>query len=62
MPSPSLRPEPVCVERVIPAPPEAVFDLLSRPERHRDFDGSGTVQGARSEGRRLNLGDSFGMD
>ena len=24
MPSPSLRPEPVCVERVVPAPPEAV--------------------------------------
>ena len=62
MPSPSLRPEPVCVERVVPAPPEAVFDLLSRPERHRDFDGSGTVQGARREGRRLGLGDSFGMD
>ncbi len=56
------RPEPVCVERVVPAPPEAVFDLLARPERHRDFDGSGTVQGARSQGRRLDLGDSFGMD
>lgn len=57
-----LRPDPITVERVIPAPPEAVFDLLARPERHSDFDGSGTVQRARSQGRRLTLGDSFGMD
>jgi uncharacterized protein YndB with AHSA1/START domain len=57
-----LRPEPVCVERVVPAPPEVIFDLLARPERHREFDGSGTVQGARREGRRVRLGDSFGMD
>ena len=62
MPLRSLRPDPVCVERIVPAPPEAIFDLLARPERHRDFDGSGTVQGARREGRRLRLGDSFGMD
>jgi uncharacterized protein YndB with AHSA1/START domain len=52
----------VVVERVVPAPPEAVFELLARPDRHRDFDGSGTVQGARSPGRRLGLGDTFGMD
>lgn len=56
------RPEPVTVERVVPASPEAIFDLLARPDRHRDFDGSGTVQGARREGRRLRLGDAFGMD
>ncbi|HEX6888920.1 MAG TPA: SRPBCC family protein [Candidatus Nanopelagicales bacterium] len=62
MPTPTLHPEPICVERVVPAPPEAVFDLLARPDRHRDFDGSGTVQAARSEGRRVRLGDSFGMD
>jgi uncharacterized protein YndB with AHSA1/START domain len=57
-----MRPEPVCVERVVPAPPDAVFDLLAHPERHRDFDGSGTVQGARRSGRRVGLGDAFGMD
>jgi uncharacterized protein YndB with AHSA1/START domain len=52
----------VTVERVIPAPPEVIFDLLSHPERHSEFDGSGTVQKARRAGRRVGLGDSFGMD
>lgn len=52
----------VTVERVIPAPPEVIFDLLSHPERHSEFDGSGTVQKARRSGRRVGLGDSFGMD
>jgi uncharacterized protein YndB with AHSA1/START domain len=52
----------VSVERVIPAPPERIFDLLADPARHLDIDGSGTVQRARSGGRRLRLGDSFGMD
>ena len=51
----------VTVERVIPAPPEAIFDLLADPTRHRDIDGSGTVQGAKGESHRLALGDSFGM-
>ncbi len=50
------------VERVIPAPPEAIFELLAHPERHTEFDGSGTVVKARSSGRRVGLGDSFGMD
>ena len=52
----------VTVERVIPAPPEAIFDLLTRPDRHRDLDGSGTVRTARSSGRKVGLGDSFGMN
>ena len=52
----------VTVERVIPAEPEAIFDLLARPERHAEFDGSGTVRKSRSSGRRVALGDSFGMD
>ena len=52
----------VTVERVIPAEPEVIFDLLARPERHAEFDGSGTVRQARSTGRRVGLGDSFGMD
>lgn len=50
------------VERVIPAPPEAVFDLLAHPQRHSELDGSGTVQRSRRTGRRVGLGDSFGMD
>lgn len=50
------------VERVIPAPADRIFDLLVDPGRHQEIDGSGTVQRARSGGRRLRLGDSFGMD
>lgn len=53
----------VSVQRLIPAPAEAIFDLLADPGRHREIDGSGTLVGARSTGeRRLALGDSFGMN
>jgi uncharacterized protein YndB with AHSA1/START domain len=50
------------VERFIPAPPEAIFDLLADPARHHDIDGSGTVKQATEGSRRLQLGDRFGMD
>ncbi len=49
------------VERVIAAPPEAIFELLVDPRRHRDIDGSGTVRDARGEPERLKLGSRFGM-
>ena len=56
-------PEQVNGPRLIPAPAEAIFDLLADPGRHHEIDGSGTIVGARSAGeRRLALGDSFGMD
>jgi hypothetical protein len=50
------------VERLIPAPPEAVFDVLADVGRHHLIDGSGMLQGA-NEGapQRLALGTSFGM-
>ena len=51
----------VSVERVIPAPPEKIFDLLADPARHRDIDGSGTVRDAKAGSERLALGSSFGM-
>lgn len=51
----------VTVERVIPAPPERIFDLLVDPTRHRDIDGSGTVVESKEPARRLQLGDRFGM-
>ena len=55
--------EQVTVQRLIPAPAEAIFDLMADPGRHHEIDGSGTIVGARSAGeRRLALGDSFGMD
>jgi uncharacterized protein YndB with AHSA1/START domain len=51
----------VSVERVIPAPPEKIFDLLADPARHRDIDGSGTVRDAKAGSERLALGSQFGM-
>ena len=34
----------VTVDRTIPAPAEAIFELLADPSRHSDIDGSGTVR------------------
>lgn len=49
--------------RFVPAPAQAIFDILADPARHRDFDGSGSVQQARSDApARLSLGATFGMD
>ena len=45
----------ICAER------EKIFELLARPESHRLFDGSGTVQGSLSGPKRLSLGAKFGM-
>jgi uncharacterized protein YndB with AHSA1/START domain len=49
------------VERVIPAPPSAIFALLADPDRHRDIDGSGTVRQAPAGSQLLTLGSTFGM-
>lgn len=49
------------VERVIPAPPEAIFELLADATRHRDIDGSGTVREAQGHPEPLTLGSRFGM-
>ena len=51
----------VSVERVIPASPEAIFELLVDPRRHRDIDGSGSVRDAKGDCERLALGSKFGM-
>jgi uncharacterized protein YndB with AHSA1/START domain len=51
----------VSVERVIPAPPQPIFDLLADPRRHRDFDGSGSVREASETPDRLTLGSTFNM-
>ena len=51
----------VSVERVIAAQPEAIFDYLVDPAKHPQIDGSGTVQHAKGEPQRLELGSSFGM-
>jgi uncharacterized protein YndB with AHSA1/START domain len=49
------------VQRTIPAPPDAVFALLTDPSRHHDIDGSGTVKEAKNAPGRVKLGDTFGM-
>lgn len=50
------------VERTIPAPASAIFDLLANPRRHHDIDGSGTVGEPKAGAEeRLTLGSKFGM-
>ncbi|MGO4957681.1 SRPBCC family protein [Luteococcus sp. Sow4_B9] len=49
------------VQRVVPASPQEVFDLLARPDQHRTFDGGGTVQSQVSGPERLSLGAEFRM-
>ncbi len=49
------------VERFIPAPAAAIFDLLADPARHQEIDGSGTVKGTPEGSQRLALGSKFGM-
>ena len=49
------------VERVIPAPPERIFELLADPTRHSEIDGSGTLVESKEPSKRLGLGDTFGM-
>jgi uncharacterized protein YndB with AHSA1/START domain len=54
-------PDVASAERVIPAPPEKIFDLLADPSHHPEIDGSGTVRSAKSGSERLTLGSTFGM-
>jgi uncharacterized protein YndB with AHSA1/START domain len=50
------------VERVIPASPEAVFDVLADAANHTAIDGSGMLQGSDVDAsQRLALGTTFGM-
>jgi hypothetical protein len=50
---------------VIDAPASVIFDLLAHPDRHGDFDGSGSVKGvepsAQQSSTRLALHDRFTM-
>jgi uncharacterized protein YndB with AHSA1/START domain len=52
----------ISVERVIAATPEQIFDVIADPTRHREFDGSGSIQApAPGAPQRLELGAKFGM-
>ena len=51
----------ITAERVIPAPPDRVFDVVADPALHPQMDGSGTVRGALGNPTRLEKGAKFGM-
>ncbi len=57
----SSNPDVISVERVIAAPPEAIFALLADATRHKDIDGSGTVVEAKGDPEPLAMGSTFGM-
>lgn len=50
------------VSRVIHAPAGEIFDLLSNPDRHVEFDGSGFVRSADKPQRIQAVGDVFRMN
>ena len=52
----------VSVSRLIDAPAQVIFDVLTDPARHAEIDGSGTVRGAKvGTTQRLQMGSKFGM-
>ena len=52
----------VSVERVIKAPPSAIFAIISDASRHPEIDGSGSVVKPKPGApERLALGSTFGM-
>jgi uncharacterized protein YndB with AHSA1/START domain len=51
----------VSVERVVPASPQEVFDLLADARRHPEIDGGGSVREAVDAPDRLHGGARFGM-
>lgn len=52
----------ITVERTIDASSEAIFEVLSNPERHVELDGSGFVRSAHRTNRIAQVGDVFTMD
>ncbi len=55
-------PEVIITSRLIPAPADAIFELLARPALHPMIDGSGSVKGVQERTpERLSPGARFGM-
>lgn len=52
----------VTVERVIDAPADEVFDVLSNPQRHQELDGSGFVRSVDHADRIQKVGEVFTMN
>ena len=51
----------VSVERLIAAPAEQIFAVLTDPSRHREIDGSGTLAKLTTSNAPLTLGSTFSM-
>lgn len=51
----------ISVERVINAPADQIFALISDAGKHASFDGSGTVDHCAETSQPLTLGATFGM-
>ncbi len=49
----------VSATRIIAADAQRIFDVVADPTLHHVIDGSGSVQGATGESRKLALGDKF---
>jgi uncharacterized protein YndB with AHSA1/START domain len=58
---PSEAPNTAAARITVNAPAAKIFDLLSNPRAHHQFDGSGTVRNAVSGPERLFLGATFSM-
>lgn len=52
----------ITVTRAIDASAKTIFDLLTLRERHREFDGSGTVRSDDRSQRIQQVGDTFVMN
>jgi uncharacterized protein YndB with AHSA1/START domain len=51
------------VTKTVDASPEQMFALLSRPERHTEFDGAGMLRGVEPGGEQVTgTGDTFVMN
>ncbi len=50
------------VERTINAPSDAIFEVLTNPDRHKELDGSGFIQAVAKGDRIEKAGDQFTMD
>lgn len=52
----------ITVSRVIDAPTNEIFDVLTLPQRHREFDGSEMVRSDEKSQRIQGTGDTFVMN
>jgi uncharacterized protein YndB with AHSA1/START domain len=52
----------VIVTRTINTPATEIFDILSNPDRHVEFDGSGFIRSAEKPQRIQAVGDTFRMN